>query len=227
MTTISVVICAYNEAGNVGPVIEGTLSVLSQVTSDYEVIVVDDGSTDDTRTVISHIAQGNPAVKMISHAVNQGMGQALLDGYQAAQKELVTFLPADGQISPSDIKLFADNIEGYELVVSYYIKRPASMFRQMTSKGVRAILFLLFGRMPRYEGTYMFRRDILKDIPLKMNTSFVLNYELIIRAQRQGYRIKEVGTTCLERVSGSSKVLGLKKIFFILSQIIELRFKHF
>jgi len=227
MKSISVVICAYNEEKNVRAVIVETVQVLTLMAADFELIVVDDGSSDNSLQVIRSCVLNDPRIKIIVHAKNQGIGSALLDGYRIAQKDLVTFLPADGQISPSDIKLFADNIDGYDMVVSYYIKRPASLLRQLTSKGVRSILFLLFGKVPRYEGTYMFRRRILEGISLKMHTSFVLNYEFVIRADRQGYKIKEVPTVCLERSSGNSKVLGIKKILFVFGQLLDLRFKYF
>jgi len=227
MKSISVIICAYNEEKNIKQVIEQAVDVLTSMSVDYELVLVDDGSADNTLQVMRSCASNDGPIKIIAHAKNQGIGSALLDGYQKAQKDLVTFLPADGQISAQDIKLFAGNIDGYDMVVSYYVKRPASLLRKLTSKGARALLFLLFGRMPRYEGTYMFRRDILKEISLKMHTSFVLNYEFILRAQRQGFKIKEVPTTCLERNSGASKVLGIKKILFVFSQILELRFKYF
>jgi len=227
MKSISVVICAYNEEKNVKAVMEETLQVLSSMAADFELIVVDDGSSDNTLQAVRACASKEARIKIIVHAHNQGMGSSLLDGYNIAAKDFVTWLPADGQISAKDIKLFADNIDGYDMVVSYYVKRYESLLRKLTSKGVRIILFLLFGRIPRYDGTYMFRRQILKDIPLKMRTSFVLNYEFVIRAQRQGYKVKEVPTILLERISGSSKVMGTKKILFILCQILELRFKYF
>ncbi len=227
MNSISVVICAYNEEKNVGRVIEETVGVLSSITRDYELIVVDDGSKDGTVEVVRGYSRQNPRIKVLVHEQNQGIGRTLLDGYQAAAKDLVTFLPADGQISPADINLFYEQIDGYDMAVSYYTRRPPSLFRLMTSKGVRLLLFVLFGPMPRYEGTYMFRREIFQNISLKMHTSFVLNYEFVIRAKQQGYKIKEVPTICLERSSGSSKVVGLKKILYIFSQICELRFKHF
>jgi len=225
MKSVTVVICAYNEEKNVKPVITETLDVLASMAIDFEVIVVDDGSKDDTLAVVRSI--GNEYIKTIVHARNQGIGASLLDGYRLAMKDYVTFLPADGQISPKDIKILADSIGDNDMVVSYYETRPRSLFRKLTSKGVRGILFLLFGKMPRYEGTYMFKRGILKEISLKMHTSFVLNYEFVIRAYRQGFKITEVPTQCLERLSGASKVLGLRKILFILGQIIELRFKYF
>ena len=227
MKSITVVIAAYNEEKNVKSVIDETIQMLVSMAIDFELIVVDDGSNDNTLEVIRACALKDARIKIIVHAQNQGIGSALFDGYQKAQKDYVTMLPADGQISPLDIKLFAENIDGYDMVVSYYVKRPVSVFRKITSKGVRVILFLLFGPMPRYEGTYMFRRQILQNISLKMHTSFVLNYEMVIRAKHQGYKIKEVPTECLERASGSSKVLGVKKILFILSQIFELRFRYF
>jgi dolichol-phosphate mannosyltransferase len=227
MKSVTVVICAYNEEKNLKKVMDETIQVLISMAIDFELIVVDDGSRDGTLNVVRQMASKDAHIKTIVHEQNQGIGRALLDGYGQAQKDLVTFLPADGQISPQDVKMLAESMGDYDMVVSYYIQRPVSIFRQLTSKGVRVILFLLFGTIPRYEGTYMFNRQILKDITLKMHTSFVLNYELVIRAYRQGFKIKEVPTKCLERTSGSSKVLGLKKILFVFSQILELRFKYF
>lgn len=227
MNSISVVLCAYNEQDNVPVVMAEIRQVLESMGVDYEIIAVDDGSQDRTLEAIRHFAKECPRTKIIVHAHNQGIGAALLDGYKMAGKEYVTFLPADGQISCRDIKLLADNMEGHDMVVSYYVERPSSVFRKMTSMGVRLLLLVLFGGMARYEGTYMFRRTLLNKITLNMHTSFVLNYEFVLKARHQGFKIKEVPTKCLERTSGKSKVLGVKKIAFIFGQIIELRFKHY
>jgi dolichol-phosphate mannosyltransferase len=227
MKSVSVVICAYNEENNVRPVVEEAVRVLEGLKTDYEVIVVDDGSRDATLSVVQEYARAHDRIKIIVHPKNGGIGASLLDGYRMAQKDLVTWLPADGQISPNDIKLFYDNIGDHDMAVSYYVERPFSLLRLMTNKGMRLLIFVLFGGMARYEGTYMFRREILPQLPLKMHTSFVLNYEFVLRAGKQGYKIKEVPTRCLERASGSSKVLGLKKILFVFNEIIKLRVKHF
>jgi glycosyltransferase involved in cell wall biosynthesis len=226
MNSISVIICAYNEQENIGVVLKESLDVLSHLTNDYEIIVVDDGSTDQTLRVTREMAHVNSCIKIIQHSSNQGMGRSLLDGYSLAQKSWVTFLPADGQISSQDIELLSKPMKDNDMVVSYYAKRDLSLYRIILSKGIRLALFLLFGPMPKYEGTYMFRREILEKIQLKMHTSFVLNYEFVIRAKKQGFRVAEVPTTCYERLSGHSKVLGLKKIFFILKEIFLFRFKY-
>ena len=111
----------------------------------------------------------------------------------------------------------------HDMVVSYYIQKEPSLFRQLTAWGARLLLFFLFGPIPRYQGIYMFKRELLDKIQLKMHTSFVYNYEIVIRAKKQGFKIKEVPTRCLPRQSGHSKVLGVGKIFFIFREIIKFR----
>jgi glycosyltransferase involved in cell wall biosynthesis len=226
MKSLSVVICAYNEEANVQNVLAETLKVL-QAYANYEVIIVDDGSTDQTLQVIKTAASKDAHVRLVVHEKNEGMGKALLHGFQAAQKEWVTFLPADGQISPADINAFIEQMPGYDMVVSYYTRRKSSLFRSITSAGIRFLYFVCFGPLPKFDGTYMFEKKMLANIPLKMSDSFFINYEFVIRAKRAGYKIKSIPTVCLERMSGHSKVTGMRKIMVVFTEIIKFRFKYY
>ena len=105
MNSVSVIICSYNEEKNVVGVVDQTLNVLGGFCDDYEVIVVDDGSVDRSLSILRQYYAANPKIKIIVHPQNQGIGAALKDGYALAEKSYVTFLPADGQISPGDVYL--------------------------------------------------------------------------------------------------------------------------
>lgn len=227
MKSISVVICAYNEENNVQGVILDTVNLLEKNSIDYEIIVIDDGSIDGTLKKIEELAAANGNIRVIVHKENQGMGMALLHGFEASGKEWVTFLPADGQIAPDDVISLARHMDDHNMVVSYYLERKSSFYRRITSGGIRFLYFIFFGPLPRLDGTYMFERRMLTSISLKMVKSFFINYEFLIKAKRMSYKIKEIPTVCLERKSGASKVSSLRKVFFVLCQIIEFRFKYY
>jgi len=222
MNNISVIIPAYNEENNLAEVVKETQAVLNQISDQYEVILVNDGSTDRTDEVIQYLIGGNTHIQVIKHEKKEGIGNSLRDGFCKAKYEFITILPADGQIRPSDLKRFSSSIEDVDMVVSYYRSYNPSMLRIIMSKGVRFLLFLLFGRLPRFDGIYMFRRKILNKIQL-VSSSFVLNFELVIKAHQQNFKFKEIAIDCLPRATGRSKVVNPKKIFQVFLEIIKLR----
>lgn len=223
MPDISVVMPACNEEENIKKIIKDTSGILAEISdSQYEIIVVDDGSTDRTGEIIRHLIAEDAAIKLIMHEYTQGIGSCLRDGFSQAQCEWLTFLPADGQIDPSVLKKFVLEMQNVDLVTSFYIKKNRSVVRRIISRVLRMILFIFFGRHPRLEGIYMFKRKILDTVSLTSST-FVSNFELIVKAYRQGYKIKEIGIVCLPRLSGSSKVANLKTIFKVMREIIKWR----
>jgi len=99
--SISVFFPCYNEQGNVTGIVEQTLVVLEELNADFEIIIVDDGSSDDTGKIADELAGGNDRVKVVHHRTNLGYGAALQSGFKAATKELVFYTDGDGQF---DIK---------------------------------------------------------------------------------------------------------------------------
>ncbi len=225
MHKISVVIPAFNEEKNLESVVRQTASVLEELCGrQYEIIIVDDGSRDLTPSIIEGLQKENPSIKKITHAKNEGMGACYRDGFALSQGDWISVLPADGQISPADLKKFAAAMKDADCVTSFYTEKQRGLFRDVMSGVVRLMLFVLFGPHPRLEGIYMFDRKILQDIHL-ISSSFVFNFEVIVKAHRWGYRVKEIGITCLPRLSGRSKVVRFKKIIHVAFEIIRWRIK--
>jgi len=179
---------------------------------------------DETLSVLNKLKQENQGIKVISHSQRNGIGACLRDGYLAAQGELITFLPADGQIDPGDILRFIELIDDCDVVCSYYNEKPFSLFRRIMSKSVRLLVFMLFGSSPRIEGSYMFRRKILEGVSLTSN-SFAINFEFVIKAQEQGFRFKFFETHPRLRLSGHSKVVNLDTIWKVFTEIVKLRIR--
>ncbi len=222
MNNVSVVIYGVDEGKNFESVVVEAQACLKTCAGQYQFILVDDGSRDDTLRVLSKLLAGLPDAKIITHAKRRGIGACLKDGFQAADLDLVTFMPADGQIDPGDLARMVQAMEGVDFVTSYYESTSFPLVRRIMSKSVRWLVFVLFGPSPRIEGSYMFRRKILQNITLKSD-AFTVNFEFVIKAHRQGFTCKEIPTQSRKRLSGESKVVNTKTIFNVFCEIIKLR----
>ena len=223
MQELSLIIFVFNEEQNLAPVVEATISFLSKTVGRFELILVDDGSTDKTYSLMQTLAQNHRCVRVLHHTTNQGIGAALRDGYAAARYSHVTFLPSDGQIAAPELaKVFAMATPDVDVVSSYYRRRTDTLLRRLVSRSLRLLLLCLFGPMPRLEGIYLFKRSLLDRFPL-LSDSFVLNFEFIIRACRAKARFAVVEIECAPRMSGQSKVFSWRKIWFVFKEVLRLR----
>lgn len=211
---LSVVMFAYNEEENVGPVMEEALEYLRDRVDSYELILVDDGSADATRARADEVAATDPSVEVISHDRNRGIGAALKTGFGAASLEWVTLLPADGQVPPDQIDRFLELRHGHDLVICHYpdrFREADSLGRKVLSRGLRLLTYLATGVPNRLDGAYLIRRRYLSQLPLRSET-FFLNLELPIRAIRAGARVAETTLHIRPRRAGASKVLSWQRI---------------
>lgn len=220
--SLSVVVPAYNEADDLQPVVAELVEALEDIATDYEVIIVDDGSCDDTGQIADELAAANPRVRALHHQTNRGQGAALITGFSACSGEWITSISADGQIDPGDLRLFVGVLDEADFVTSYYLDRDDGFQRRVLTWGLRTLMRLMFGKMPRLEGTRMFRRELLDTVGIQSRTGLA-NLEFVLKASRMGYRIKEVGIHCRPRLSGKSKVKNLRTIGRFLWEIFRLR----
>ncbi|UCC61577.1 MAG: glycosyltransferase family 2 protein [Anaerolineae bacterium] len=220
--SISIVIPAYNGESSLETVVRQTLSVLGEISPDYEIILVNDGSTDDTGAIADGLAAEDEHIYVIHHPHNLGLGAALRTGFSQVRHDLVSSLPADGQIAPVDMKRFAKAIEGVDVVTGYFTRREDAFHRTILTKGLRLFMHLLFGKLPRLQGARMFRRELLNEIELHSTTG-LMNLELIVKASRKGYRFREIPIAALPRMSGESKVTNAKTILKTMFEMFKLR----
>lgn len=222
---LSIVIPAYNEEDNIEAVIKETLKVLSGLGAAGEIIVVDDGSSDNTLSLLKNLQKQDKRIRLFRHPVNKGLGAALLAGYNQAKGEFVTWIPADRQIHPSQLNKLLNEIKECDFVVSSYIKHPESLIRRIISKIWQFLLRLILQYKIDYNGNYMFRRILFKNFNLKSTTGLV-NFEFIYKARAKGYNIKNVLISCQPRLSGKSKVCNFKTIFRTFLEMLKLRFSN-
>lgn len=224
--SLSVVLVAYNEQANLRPTAVETIEFLEDRVSDPELVIVDDGSTDGTYREAVEVAAMRPWISVHKHDRNHGMGAALKTGYARVSKEYVTFLPADGQIAAESIDALLKAAGQADLVVSTYTHREDSPVRWVLSRGLRLATWVLAGERVGSEGIYLVKRSVLEGMRLRSDT-FFLNLELPIRASWARYAINETRMSARPRRSGHSKVVSVRRILGVLSDLIRLRLERF
>lgn len=222
MIELSIVMLAYDEADNVGPVLAELRDWLSERGVDAEILVVDDGSKDETAAVAERALQGWPHAKVLRHERNRGMGAGLKTGTRAARGRWVTFVPADGQIAPEAIGVLLDARDDADVVLSVYADRDDGALRTVLSGGVRALIALVHGVRMRSDGPYLFRRSLFDERQLQPDT-FFLNFEFPIRVVAAGLRVRTVTIECRSRLSGQSKTARPGRALAVGKDLLELR----
>jgi len=214
LPSISVIVAAFNEEGSIEAVISEIRASLSNLGWPFEVVVVNDGSSDRTGVVADFLSAQIPDVQVIHHAENLGLGGVYRTGFEQAQEEYVTFFPADGQFPATIIEQFGPLMASADMVLGYLPDRDSSLLAKGLSAAERALYRLLFGTLPRFQGILMFRRTLLDEVKLKSTgRSWAILMELVICASRGGYRLVSVPTEMRPRMSGKSKVNNLATIW--------------
>ena len=223
---LSLVAFAYNEEANVPTVLPEILSWLRGRGEDYELIFVNDGSTDRTLDLACQVLASNPRTKVVSHDRNLGIGAAIKTGVSAATLPWVTFLPCDGQIPPRELNQLCCAVirENVRVVFSVYRARDDGFGRKLLSLGVRGLILAIHGVVMRSDGPYLFRRELFSP-ELLAPDSFFLNFEFPIRVFRSGERYATVSIECVPRLSGVSKSTGLKRVVGVAKDLVGLRWR--
>jgi glycosyltransferase involved in cell wall biosynthesis len=222
LSGLSIVIPVYNEEGHLRRIAEATLEVMPDIALAYELIIVDDGSTDSTGEIAEELAQNNKHVRVIHHDRNRKMGAALLTGYRNAKYEFVAPLTGAGHISPGELRKFVPLMQDADIVVGTWEDLSYSADRTIFHDGRTALARLLFGPHIASAPIYMFRRRVLEDVSLRSATGF-LNIELVLRMQRKGYRVRVLPVTWLPRQGGKSKSTNIRTILMIVFDMLKVR----
>lgn len=221
---VSIIVMAYNEVASIAGVLREIEMCLLPSGMPYEVIVVDDGSSDGTGDVGDAFARAHPHVRVIHHERNSGIGEVYRSGFGSACGELVTFLPADAQFPATIVAQFVSLADEADLVLGYLPNVRRSMLATCLSAAERCMYALMFGRLPRFQGIMMFRRSLLGELDVAPGgRGWGVLMEIIVKAVRAGKTVVSVPTEFRPRANGGSKVNDLKSIWSNLLQAVALQ----
>jgi glycosyltransferase involved in cell wall biosynthesis len=195
MKSITVAMPAYNEADNIKGMVEDVIQAVDTLSDDYEVIVVDDGSRDETAQVVKSLERQHPQVRLVQHEVNRGYGAAVFSGLTSASKELVFFTDSDRQFDLREIEKLLNLIDKADLVVGYRAPRRDPFMRKLNGWGWSWLVTLLFGRTARdIDCAFkLMHRSVITRLKDKIESrGATFSAEFLVRAKRAGFHICEV-----------------------------------
>jgi glycosyltransferase involved in cell wall biosynthesis len=223
---ISVVIPCFNEEKNIEITVNQTIVFLKKNNVCGEIIIVDDGSKDNTSKIVDELKLTHGNVRAIVHKKNEGLGQACLTGFNNSNGEWVTWLPGDGQLYPEDMINMCDSTNGVEFAIGMVpiTERIAkdNLWRFVLSKSWRFIIKVLLQFDAKDIVGYAFHRKLLSTITLISSTG-LLNLEFPIKAIKSGVKVKYYNIRLKPRLSGKSKVNNISTIIKNFWEILKLR----
>jgi len=221
---VSLTVMGLNEAATLAFQVERTAAWLAATFRDWEIVVVDDGSTDDTPAVAARLAAADPAhVRVLTHPVNRGMGAALRTGYRASRLDWVGHLAADAQIPPQAFDAFVPLMDEVPLILSRFRDRGDGPSRRVLSAGFKLVGRVLVGHPCDFTGVHLVRRELLARTTDASDT-FFFNLEVPLGLLRAGVPHRTVVIEPPEpRRHGQSKVTGLRRIGRVVGEMLRYR----
>jgi dolichol-phosphate mannosyltransferase len=220
--SLSILVLAFNEAGNLDGAVRD-IQAAATVLDDYEIIIVDDGSTDGTGRVADMLVARNPDVRVFHHAENRGLRAGYETGLAAARMPRCVWLPADREMTRGSIQAIFEAV-GTADIVAIYHGNPAvrEWFRRVLTWVSTTEINLLFGHRLRYfQGTNVYPTDLALRLP-RTEPGFFVMAEMYLAALDHDLSVVEVPITHQQRTYGISSAVGWGRIWH--AQMAVLRF---
>jgi len=212
--SLSIFFPVFNDEATVRRVAEKAVRVASQLTDDYEVVIVNDGSPDNSGTFADSVARECAAVRVIHHPRNLGYGAAVRTGLAACDKEWICFTDGDDEYDLHDLKKLWKLREFYDLVITFrYVRRYSGLrivISQVYNRLLRRLFYLRFRDVST--GLRLVRKSIVDEIDLFSDSPFI-GAEIVIKTMLKGYRVGELGIQMFPREFGSGSSTSPENIY--------------
>jgi glycosyltransferase involved in cell wall biosynthesis len=221
---ISVFFPAYNDGGTIASMVLSAILVLQSLTDDYEVIVVNDGSSDYTKDILDELEKQYGKVRVIHHERNKGYGGALRTGFATASKDFVFYTDGDAQYDVRDLPaLWQQMRDGVDLVQGYKISRSDPLHRVIVGRMYHWMAKLAFGlHLKDVDCDFrLMRRSIFDEVHLKSDSG-VICVEMMKKIQDAGFKITEVPVRHYHRAYGRSQFFNFPRIFRVARDLSKL-----
>jgi glycosyltransferase involved in cell wall biosynthesis len=223
---LSVFFPAYNDSGTIASMVIRAVQAASELTPDFEVIVVNDGSADGTAEILDELARTYPEVRVVHHETNRGYGGALRSGFASATRELVFYTDGDAQYDPAEMEVLWRRFDAdVDLVNGYKISRSDPLHRIIIGRVYHHTVKLAFGLTVRDVDCdfRMMRRSIFDKVQLEKNSG-VICLEMMKKITDAGFRIAEVPVHHYHRAYGKSQFFNFGRLFRTAIDVYKLWF---
>jgi len=214
LSSVTVFFPCYNDAGTIPTMIVRALQTLPQVSDDYEIVVINDGSTDDSGRVLDEIARHYPCVRVLHRSEPSGYGGVLRAGFAAARKDWIFYTDGDAQYDARELALLAEAVtDDVDMVNGYKIKRHDPFHRVVIGLAYQYFVRFVFNLVIRDVDCdfRLMRRGIFDHLTLESTTG-TITFELVKKIQDAGYRIVEVPVRHWYRQYGISQFFNFPRV---------------
>lgn len=222
---LSVFFPAYNEAANLEKLTRRAVETLERIASQFEVIIVDDGSQDNTGEVAARLVREFPRVRYLRHEKNRGYGGAVKTGLSAARFPWIFFTDGDGQFDVAELELLLAHRAAADFVAGYRLDRRDSWLRKLNAFGWGTLvrgLFGLRGKVRDIDCAFkLFDRRVVDAFEFKSEGALI-STELLVRARQLGYRFAEQGVHHFPRLAGRQTGANFRVIFRAFKELFQL-----
>lgn len=200
--SISVFLPVLNEEDNVITCVKSVKTYLSKRFKDWEIVVVSNGSTDNTTKIVRELAKKDKRIKSVDNK-KVGYGEALKSGFENSSKELIFYTDGDNQFNINDLDKLLPMLNKFDAVSAYRINRQDPPMRIFVANVYNFLLRILFGiKIKDVDSSFkLFKREVFKNIKLKSKTGLI-DAEVLIKARKNGFKIGQIGVKHYPRIKG-------------------------
>ena len=217
---------AHNEEANLRGLVEEALETLPSLAATFEIVIVDDGSRDDTPGIADELAAAHERVRAVHHASNLGYGAAIRSGFAAARYSNIAFTDGDRQFKVADLGRLIERLRAGDVdaVVGYRIRRADPLVRTVYARAYRLANRIFFGLRVRDVdcACKLFSRASLEGVNVESGGAF-LSAELLIKLRARGVRMAQVGVNHFPRAAGTNTGASFTKILRTFRDLAKLR----
>jgi glycosyltransferase involved in cell wall biosynthesis len=224
LPALSVFFPCHNEVGNLERVVASARDVLPRFTREWEVIIVDDGSTDGTGALADRLAAQDPRLRVVHHPQNRGYGGALQSGFAASRYDYVFFTDGDGQFDLNEIALLLPLLDRADLVLGYRLRRADPAHRRLYAFAYHLLIRVVLGLKVRdLDCAFkLIPRRVLEAVTLTSNGALI-SAELLLKAKHAGFSWVQVGVHHYPRRAGQQSGGSVKVILRMFRELWRLR----
>lgn len=224
LPSLSIFVPAFNEAGNIEACLKSANEIANQISDKYEILLVDDGSADQTIAIAKNLQAQNSNIKIVQHESNQGYGTALQTGIKNCQYEYIFFTDADLQFDLSELHSFLPYVPDFDVVIGYRYNRQDPFIRILNAKAWNLLIKLFFQlKIKDINCAFkLFKKEVIQKIDIHSKGAMV-SAEILIKLRQHNVSIMELPVKHMPRKWGSATGAKISVILLAIKELIRIK----